>query len=61
MVAHQDPDVKSDEAPRPPPDDSCLGLRERLIRWIDCHPRTGWYLCIIATLNLLLNLLDLFH
>ena len=26
--------------------------------WIDCHPRTGWYLAVILTLNFVLNLLD---
>lgn len=26
--------------------------------WIDCHPRTGWYLVVILTLNFVLNLLD---
>jgi hypothetical protein len=26
--------------------------------WIEVHPRTGWYIAIMATLNVILNLLD---
>lgn len=22
------------------------GLVDRFIRWIDCHPRTGWYVAV---------------
>ena len=29
-----------------------------LLVWIDCHPRTGWYLLVVASANLTLNLLD---
>lgn len=29
-----------------------------LLEWIDCHPRTGWYLATILTLNFALNLMD---
>lgn len=29
-----------------------------LLEWIDYHPRTGWYLVVILTLNFVLNLLD---
>lgn len=31
------------------------------LRWIDCHPRTGWYIVAVGTANLLLNIVDLFH
>jgi hypothetical protein len=34
------------------------GLGHRCLDWIDAHPRTGWYIVIIATLNFLLNLAD---
>lgn len=30
----------------------------RCVDWIDRHPRTGWYLVVVATLNLLLNFFD---
>lgn len=29
------------------------------LNFVDSHPRTGWYLCIVVTLNMLLQLLDL--
>jgi hypothetical protein len=32
-----------------------------LISWIECHPRTGWYIAVLTTLNVVLNLLGLFH
>lgn len=35
-------------------------LWTRALHWIDCHPRTGWYLVTVATLNLLLNFVDAF-
>lgn len=31
---------------------------KELLDWIDAHPRTGWYLVVILTLNFVLNLLD---
>jgi hypothetical protein len=31
----------------------------RLVAWIDCHPRTGWYLACIGTLNVFLTFLTL--
>lgn len=27
----------------------------RLAAWIDCHPRTGWYLAFVGTINVLLT------
>lgn len=53
MVAQPDPNVKSEKKPRV--------LKDRLLSWVDSHPRVGWYLCFIATMNLLLNLLELFR
>ncbi len=34
------------------------GLVTRCIYWIESHPRTGWYIAVMATLNVILNLLD---
>lgn len=34
-------------------------MRE-LIHWIDCHPRTGWYISVVVTLILLLQVADIF-
>lgn len=34
------------------------GFLRPLLEWTDVHPRTGWYLVIILTLNFILNLLD---
>lgn len=33
--------------------------RRRFIAWIDCHPRVGWYIVALVTLNTILNLLDI--
>lgn len=33
--------------------------RQSFGEWMDCHPRTGWWLAGIGTLNVFLNLLDL--
>lgn len=49
MVAHDDREVKKNP------------LFRRCLSWIDRHPRVGWYLCIVATCNLLLNLIEVFH
>lgn len=34
-------------------------LFTRTKTWIDCHPRTGWYLVSLLSFNTVLNLLDL--
>lgn len=44
-MARPKPDVKPDS-------------RGALLRWIDDHPRTGWYCAAFLTLNFILNLLD---
>lgn len=31
----------------------------RIGAWMDCHPRTGWYVAGISTLNVVLNVLNL--
>lgn len=36
-------------------------LVQRCQDFVDRHPRTGWYIAIMATLNVILNILDLFH
>lgn len=37
------------------------GLHQKLMRWIDEHPRTGWYVSVVVTLNLLVTVVGLFH
>ncbi len=37
------------------------GIPEKILRWIDRHPRTGWYVSIIVTLNLIVSVVGLFH
>lgn len=32
---------------------------QRIIEVVDQHPRTGWYIAVIVTINLLLTILDL--
>ncbi len=34
------------------------GSKSPLLAWIDAHPRTGWYICTVVTLDLLLNVLE---
>lgn len=34
---------------------------ERFLDFIDRHPRVGWYIAACATLNVVLNVLDLLH
>ena len=29
--------------------------------WIDSHPRTGWYIAVLVTLNFLISVAQLFH
>lgn len=31
------------------------------VAWLDCHPRTGWYVAACVTLNVILNVLSLLH
>jgi hypothetical protein len=35
-------------------------LAHRCLDFIEKHPRTGWYIAVMATLNVLLNLLQLY-
>ena len=37
------------------------GVKERCFDWIESHPRTGWYIAVVATLNFFLNLIDAFN
>lgn len=32
----------------------------RINCWMDAHPRTGWYVALVSSLNVLLNLANLF-
>lgn len=32
----------------------------RIACWMDQHPRTGWYVAAVSSLNVVLNLLNLF-
>lgn len=38
----------------------CRQAHEDLIRWMDKHSRIGWYIACLASLNTVLNILDLF-
>ena len=29
--------------------------------WMECHPRTGWYIAACVTINVILNIISLFH
>lgn len=31
---------------------------QRFRDWIDCHPRTGWYVAVMVTLDFLLHLMQ---
>lgn len=58
-MASRDPHVK-----RPPPDQDCGWLRYQArvcVAWIDKHPRLGWYLFALNFVNVVLNVVDLFH
>lgn len=41
-------------APREP------NVKQRVLDWLECHPYTGWYIALLATLNFFLNLIDAF-
>ncbi len=32
-----------------------------LLEWADAHPRVGWWLMVMANLNLILNIIGVFH
>lgn len=34
---------------------------KRFMEFVDAHPRTGWYVAAVVTLNFLLNLVDFIH
>lgn len=38
----------------------CVKRKAAALRFFDFHPRLGWYIAGVGTLNLLVNLLDLF-
>lgn len=40
-------------------DENVKGLGRRIQEYLDCHPRTGWWLASIGVINIILNLLDL--
>lgn len=48
------PDVKRDKAENFEPG-------SRLLSWIEAHPRTGWYIAAVSTLNLLVTISHLFQ
>jgi hypothetical protein len=54
-MARDDRNVKSD-----PAGTNLAALIERCLTWIEYHPRTGWYIALLATLNFFLNLVDAF-
>jgi hypothetical protein len=54
-MARDDRNVKSDPA------GAKRGLVRDCLDFIDNHPRLGWYIALLATLNFGLNVLDLFH
>lgn len=56
-MARDDRNVKSDFAGA----SSKRGLMTDCLAFVDQHPRLGWYIATLATLNFALNLLDLFH
>jgi hypothetical protein len=58
MMARDDRHVKQDPAGGNP--GFAERCREGFFDYIESHPRTGWYIAAIATLNLLLNLVDAF-
>lgn len=35
-------------------------LVKPIVTWIDSHPRTGWYIAVIVTLNFLVSVIGLF-
>lgn len=43
-----------------PDDEHVKGRFEKMRAFIDCHPRTGWYIAFMVTLNFLVELFGLF-
>jgi hypothetical protein len=45
-----------------PNEDDCVKItfKQRTLDFMDAHPRTGWYIAIASSINVLLNLLNLF-
>lgn len=43
-----------------PEDDSVKGRIKRFREFVDTHPRTGWYIAFMVTLNFLVELCGLF-
>lgn len=37
------------------------GLVLRCVCWLDTHPRTGWYVATMVSVNVVLNILNLLH
>lgn len=37
------------------------GRKPMWLRWVDGHPRTGWYICTLVTLDFVLQLLEVFR
>lgn len=38
--------------------ENCAPVK-RLVHWIDRHPRTGWYVAVVVTVNLAVSILNL--
>lgn len=57
-MAQRDRDVKSDPGHRQP---LVVVVIDRCRCWIDRHPRTGWYVAALSVLNVILNLIQIFH
>lgn len=36
-------------------------VKQVCLDYIEAHPRCGWYIAIVATLNLILNFVDAFN
>lgn len=56
-MARLDRDVKGNDQEEPT---VILLFVMRCRAWVDSHPRTGWYIAGVSTLNVVLNLLNLF-
>ena len=54
-MARDDRNVKSD-----PAGINLAALVDRCLTWVEHHPRTGWYIALLATANFFLNLIDAF-
>lgn len=39
---------------------SLRNVKCKFVRWIDTHPRTGWYVAVMVTLNLVVSIVGLF-